>query len=1738
MTVSPPSPATVPDTAFVRDRLVCLLMSLNRMAARDLTEEELAAQTAESGLADGWLGELCDRPDRDAVLASLPAWLTVADDSGLAVLVEVASGGSATAGPAAASDEDDAQAAAAAAEADAARERMRRLLPLLGGEVPDQLADLWADCPARPAQDGPPERDGAARSPLHAAVADGAGGRVAITLADASDPVGGAGWVRPLAWAGPCLIQARDAVVALLSGFGGVEAGARPALPVGVWPAAHLQDQAVGLGYALDALAGFTGLPRPDLPAVGVPAGGQTLAPMTDADLTGRVEALALIGVTELLAPTARGWVRAGPGGVREPVPGVSAALTLDGAATAVWGEAWTEWKHARHREELLALGWVVQPLEARPDDALVKQVADLREIFHGKDPKPKASAATTESTAGGGGNGLNGRNGGKAGKAGKGNREGDGSRGRKGRESGRARRVVAVVGGTVRSGKSTIARLLAQDLRGRGWQVQALRSTRGELPDRDPLIEAARRAVALTEREEGRPCLLILDGLLPLQGGNRAVDELLPLVSEAVHCSVLALLEYDVSANFEWSTDSVDVVPAVVGGPHLEDFVKAVALARPGEAKSEAGLAEVRRGDGSRDLDRIIRVMTNGGREDPVLVCFGGLGVAQQNAVADMAAASLIHSGVPAETLADLTEEERETLGVETLDGQGLIRIPSVEDSTRILQRVLQIQEEIDAGDDREEPDQVPVPGPERLREQVVERLLPRIEALMRHERGEVLPRLLGARLYHAEVAAELLKRTHHGAFAEWLSRAQAAELARCLSALGNSLSEDIGKDVILEFTKRLEDEPATLRLFDLVTVIRGIRHAMSTGALALKHVVAWLHAQVNAVLSSGEGTAQERLHLLDRIEWFQNADLDEIVVKRVAEVVTGLDPSRPADYFLVLRALRLQRRLWRRVADDVAVHYEDAAGYHPVDQEPGPEELVAYQPRAEDGFAVILAGMMLRRHVERTEWSAMIDEHRDLLQPALDASSPRDVITALHELRRTSGMHRNEIFKRAIDTRHDNGRYLGALRALVRRATPMETVELLRVVQGLHAWCACLLLSAETRGLVWTQDNDPDESLVARLVDATKNDPKAAGMLLSVTHAVESPYHQSGQSFAQRLGDGLGEATVLEWLVKDPRPSVKYHLVKGLWEAQVGYRERCLEQMVEIVALALTTSRRVWGPRLALWIGADPEFGPGFLHDLRERVGIDDLLVGMSVWSPPDAQAEFHRLARALYPTAALRYAQTFHAGELAQRLANASSVAVAEACREIARTMRHTDGISGAALLKATGRLIGRPHVWTDRLDTVRTGEEFTQFLSIVSDIDRGFVRRLLGEYGERTMRTAVQETEELRLVWKTRSAMYQNPLAATGMLSVLEQIAELGRAVYARLSDDAVLMKIFTDELQLLQNPSEQYMAALHLARIGIGPHHRNADWTETTFELKKRLITTFSNPRVIRDVLRTVALWERRWAVELVDRIELGKMERRLRLGLIADLQPTVGLAALLISLGDEGKASATLDMLEGVGWERVVERVDLPSAVLLLRLVGQLRPHHGGTVASAVNARVVTLPAREIVLDDRAMWREVGHACQALAAAGRPVQGMGGLPAREPLLADAPAVSRALHWFPATPWRARYRTRAVERLISHPPRSGGDLALALAGAASAGRLPDLLAVLPDLKPLAAAGTRDLADLTEFAGHHPALAAVLRPYHALFDAHLQSATSVASLDTRRLRLGITAVAAGTTFDDAG
>ncbi|MGK9463721.1 hypothetical protein ACSLFT_27400 [Streptomyces sp. G6] len=1732
MATAPHSAARTPGSAFVRDRLAGLLLLLNQAATQDIDESELTATLGEFDLHGGWIGRLLNGPDA-VVVASLPDWLTVAENSGLALVADAYFDGDVRDTTAEPPDPDGSAGTPGT---------MRRVINELPKEVLEQLATLWAQCPAASPQEEGGDGADSRRGPAHAAVFDAPGGRLAITLtgeptaaalAGAAETVAGAevavataaeagpasdgplpagppGWVRPLEWAGPHLMAAWEAVAGLLGKFGAAGPAGRPPLPAGVWPAWEpAEDPAIGLGYALDILAEATGLPCPNVLAVGARTEGEGFATMPAAELSGRVEALGKVGVTTVLAPTESGWVLAGPGDRRTFPADVPAEPTLDGAATAVWGERWADWKRARHIEELARLDWVPDPLEPRPGDIPMREADELLKFFHGG--KPKQSGPT-----------------GAHGTAKDAVRKQAAAR----KRAAKGRRL-AVVGGTARSGKTTIARLLAEGLRGQGWQVQVIRSRHGALPDRDPLIEACHHATALLEHDGTRPFLLILDGLLPLQGGNNAVGALLPMVSESVRASVLAVLEYDLSAANEWKTESIDIVPSLVGKPRLKAFVERADRARPGTLDRRAGLAEVEREDGTRDPGVLIRKMRTGGGDAPVLACFDGLGLREQQAVARAAASSLIHAGVPEETLTDLSDDERQVLDIESLAGQDLARIASVEDSERILRRVLQIEEDPDA------PDLVPLAGGGRVREKVVELVLPRVETLMREAPREVLPWLLGARVYRAQVAAELLDRTRvGGALHDWLQRAQVAELARCLTALGTSLDEGMADDFVLQLTQRLKEDPSPLRLHDLVNVIRGIRHAMSTGRLDLNEVAPWLKVQVNVAVSNGEGTTQERLHLLSLIEWFQSTDLNEIIIKRVAEVVTDPSPTRAADYFLVLQALRLQRRLWRRLAEDTEVHYEDAAGYHPIDQEPGPELLVGYRVKAEDGYAVMLAGMMLRRQVERTEWVEMIDEYQHLLQPSLDHSSPRDVITALQELRRTSGMHRNEIFKRAVDTRWDRGRYLDALRALLRRASPMETVELLRVVQSLHAWCACLLLSAPTRGPVRSAaDLVSDEEFVRNLAQAARNDPRAAGMLLSVTYAVEDPYHQHGKTFAQRLGDAFGEQTVIDWLQSDPRPSVKYYVVKGLWEAQVSFRATCLDLMVDIVTQALTTSRRVWGPRLALRLGADPELGAGFLESLREKVGIDDLLAGMSVWYPPDAQAEFHRLARALYPNAPRRYAQTFDVRELAQRLANAPTIPVAEACREIARTMRYTDGISGAALLQKTSKIVGRPDVWVDRLDSVRTGGEFTQLLRVLDHVDRGFVSRLLTKYGELTMRT-VHSTEESRLAWRTRSEMYQNPVAAAGLLAALEDIAGLGEPVYQGLTRDAVLMKIFTEELQLLQNPSEQYVAALHLARIGIGPSQvLNADWTTTTYELKKLIVTTVSSPRVIRDILRTMALWERRWALELVPKIDYTKLERRLRLGLIADLEPAIGLAGLLTSLDDNVGALLVFDALKDVGWAKVVEHVDLPAGVLLLRLAARLQPQHAGAVASAVNDRIVSLLSREIVLDDRAMWWEVGHACQSLSMFGFGVRNLGGPPVREPLAADAPSVSRALSWLPPTPWRNRHQTLAVERLLSHPPRSPQELTLALAGAAAVGRLGELFERLGDLSRLSGATTRDLADLTEFAESHPDLAVALHPYRACFEAHLQAATSVASLDTRRLRQSITRLTSGRTANDA-
>ena len=78
----------------------------------------------------------------------------------------------------------------------------------------------------------------------------------------------------------------------------------------------------------------------------------------------------------------------------------------------------------------------------------------------------------------------------------------------------------------------------------------------------------------------------------------------------------------------------------------------------------------------------------------------------------------------------------------------------------------------------------------------------------------------------------------------------------------------------------------------------------------------------------------------------------------------------------------------------------------------------------------------------------------------------------------------------------------------------------------------------------------------------------------------------------------------------------------------------------------------------------------------------------------------------------------------------------------------------------------------------------------------------------------------------------------------------------------------------------------------------------------------------------------------------------------------------------------------------------------------------------------------------------------------------------------------------------------------------------------------------LLERLGDLGRLSDASLGDLADPAESAESHPGPAAALQPYRGCFEARLRAATSVASLDIRRLRQGVSGLASRRTTNDAG
>ncbi|MEU1888645.1 hypothetical protein [Micromonospora rifamycinica] len=1316
----------------------------------------------------------------------------------------------------------------------------------------------------------------------------------------------------------------------------------------------------------------------------------------------------------------------------------------LDTAAALVWGDEWTAWKREQHRRELELLGWAVVDPSGPSPHHLVPET-DVQQVNRLFTLFHQAIQAKIN--------------------------------------------TVAVLGGPPSSGKSVIVRCLAARLaqqRKNPPLTRIIASTTHELPNREVALRIGRHALGMDEAIGARRRLLVLDDLHPVGDGN--VDALLPYLSHALGCSILGVLQYDVNSNEEWQTDHINVVTAVVGRQAMRTFVEELCEAHPQRLDRAAGLAELNRPRPTADVRRLIQIMLG---QNKLIDQFQALDEATRTVIATTAAWTLARGWYAHDLLGTLTAGQCAAFGLESDSNGTQWRLPSPDNCRAILTAYRAMRPE--------------TPAHRRMHPidaTMADLLLPGLLSALREGSPRTLTLLRGIRLHRNAVVAEVIRRSwDERILRRWIRHPEThpARIAELLVDLNVWLSEAVVKECLDTLIDRLGEQTDTFTVQDALVTIRCVRAYLAEITAWWRSVGDWIHDQVVDHLTRGNGSAGERFQLLRLTESFYDMTLQQVITEHAGNVLGGLDASQADDYYLVRRVRALQSRAERALRLDQT--------WFPIEQEAPVQALLAAEPPKNAGLHLIISWLALQQYFGEATWDNLLDEHEHRFVTAMRYTSPHEFSRAFNELKNHGATRANAVFHRAMKNNprrkvQENQPFLQTVRALLHNAAPIEAAEMLRSIAAAHIHAAYIL--------IYPRDDEPDNDFAARMADRAVElaDAKGVGMLLSVTQSIDEIYVVQSGGFAQTLASHLGKDRVLGFLRDDPRPSVKYYLIKGISDAQVPFLRECLSAARDIVVDAITRGRKPWGPRLALRLGSNLETGQEFLLDLRDHLPLQAILEGMGPYSSPETQTEFHRLGRALFPEATERYATEFDIHAFLGPLAAAPPVPTIECCREVGRTLAeadHRDG--GPAVVRAVDRMAGETNAWANRLTRTRRAEQMVQALNILLDIDRPTTRSALAELN----RLDDDESESL-LVWKARRAVFDSPTAAVALFKTLDDAEPgLGSLVYDHLREEPLLLQVLTYELQVLQSSSAQYAAIRHLAAIGVLPGRVDTEWMSQNFTAKLTLIAHRASPHVLTDIIRMFSIGKENWADRAVRLIDHAKLSARLRVGRSHDFAPAVRLAALLLDLGDRKGSDRIVGTLCDLGPGLVMQHLHLRESAILLELVTMLRPETITQLNQELRASIAARLSQPVVLDQREHWTEIGYACHFLQEAG------GSPPdTRTPLVlpnvAHHAAVVWGLHSLPDSAWRSTALTEAADRLVSRPPAARTELfALLVVGARAE----------IDGPTIAGLSLRQIRVLHELGERNAALASLLAPAEEEIRRLLSTPVARISWDAHRL-----------------
>ncbi|MCX4750424.1 hypothetical protein OG455_33780 [Kitasatospora sp. NBC_01287] len=1643
--MSAPDPVPARDVP-ARDVVIGALLALDRLMDASEQGEPPEPKSLEAllvHLAEHGLRPLIEQP----ALANLPAWLVRGTERGLGRLVGVLTEES---------GEDDPWGFLVGAVQE---------VPGLGGDLLTLLGDARCVGAGDPvARSGAGILDVVALSEgrawvagLRAGTEDGESGSAGPDHDAAARELlrGARRWQSVSRATGRAAGQAVEAVRALLADLDVRRAvRAAPAqAALGLLPPQSLDDAAVALPAALRTLARTLDLPDlryPDRPvlAAGASAQGQlgrrSYQPMDAAEARVRAEATG----GALVHPGDGGWYLTPSAGGPSVRVVADPALGLAGAAQAYWGPAWDDWQRAQHRTALGDLRWSLREWRESPAnqplaDIETGQVEHLRRMFQGDS------------------------------------------------------RRVAVLGGPSGSGKSCITRCFLRRMADEGRPVVLLAPDSGEFPSQGVLRQVVRHALAAAAPPSdgpGRP-VVVLDGIRPL--GETDADQILPSVADELDVSLLAVLQYDVTTHHDWQTESLTVLRSVVRPVALADFAARAQAAHPDAVSGSERFISAMCRRYPHDLHRFSHGLVMARRkgidtveelEEELRARFTEeLGARTQRQVALVAALSLLGGEhVVPEAELELAAE---------LDGLGATRgrLPG---SYRFDSRA-DCQQLLAAFARTEYPDQAKRPEPGRLLVALVAPVLAELLGSGPEEPSESvaerpLALLRGARLHDDAVCRQLtdeLWQEHREALRGWERMASPLELAVLLLAVDSSLGDEMFTELLRTMLDGLpEARPGTAR--ELLPAVRAVhRYRHRIGDEELDRLLAWCEERFAGILDRRPAAGDQLFSLLELFSRFHDAELDRFVAARGAEILVGLDPKRALDYRTVSRVDEIVRRARRMSGEQSADAW--------VENTPEVQKLLAHTPNPLDGAALFMAALVLRLRFDHEyhDWDAVLQRYGDRLRRALRDARAWELRYALDEARRFNLVFVTKMLNSLNAPNSTNAFATAARGALTRGALPAEAALLLRTVSEIH--------SATARKTIFTGDDPHARALAVRLAELVKesDDAKGAGLLLSAAARVDDLFLTGTKGCAWHLAEALGQEWVTRQIDGDPRISVQYHLIKGVWEVDASYRAQSLDLFVEVTARALNYSMRPWGPQVALLIGQDDEFGSVFIEKLGREVKEERLLSGMLTAVSLEARRQFHRLGPAIYPALPVAYLQRHTQREFAER-ARASSASSAALCaRETIRTL-----VAGGLTAADAGRYVllesDRESVeeagrrWAGRLRRGSSSSEVTEVLNVLRQLDSAAATAVLASLDIR--RPSARAGAGTVLQDQLRRAMYRDPVEAVGLLTAVEGLAPgRGEELMRQAQRDGnKLWNTFTVELGHIQHPTQQYTVLRQLVTLGLRPDQPHSAWMDNLRPRLDAMAREVTGPAPLRDLVRLALIWRTEWASELAALIDAPKVARRLAHGRVDDLSQLAGLLSTLRTAGADAGVELLLDVLEELPPDSVVRSLELRFADALVEFARRCRPALAARLAPALAESIGRRVRRAVVFDEAEHWEEIGWAAMTLRLMDRvdliPPQ----LPGRLPNQAHPYAAVWGVRWLPQQDWTRRTVESGMAVVLGAARPSPGAAFVALACASQAGRTGELLAADGTWPSVAASGARALTVLQGMAGEDRVLRSAL------------------------------------------